>query len=165
MVVALACAAMGAFPILIAAGVIQPEPGDASAPRWVVFCCGLVFELAAAALVVGYAIAGGVAPDGDLPPGTPFAVRLVQYVLGLGIAGALAAIASWIAFGPGPRPFTASVPFIGRGPASDLAGRVVFGFGAVLMLVFIAALGVVSVRRLRLRTPPDHDLTGPAPGA
>ena len=44
-----------------------------------------------AAVIVGYAVAGGAAPDGDLPPGTPRWVRVTQSLLGLGIIVSLAA--------------------------------------------------------------------------
>jgi hypothetical protein len=76
---------------------------------------------------------------------------LTQYLLGLGIVGAMAAIASWVAFGPGRRTFTATVPFLGRGPASEIVGRAAFGFGAVLMYVFLAMFAVVGVGWLRRR--------------
>jgi hypothetical protein len=55
-------------------------------------------------MIVGYAVAGGVGPDGDLPAGTPRRVRVTQYLLGLGIVSALGAVATWVAFGPGPGP-------------------------------------------------------------
>jgi hypothetical protein len=56
--------------------------------------------------------AGGAIANGDLPPGTPRSVRIVQSALGLGIAALPASIASWIAFGAGPRHFTGQGPFI-----------------------------------------------------
>lgn len=74
---------------------------------------------------------------------------MTQYLLGLGIISSLAAIATWIAFGPGPRAFTVTLPFVGRGPGDETFGRAVFGFGAVLMWLFLAAFLAVSVRRLR----------------
>ena len=100
-------------------------------------------------MIVGYAVAGGAGPDGDLLPGTPRAVRLTQYLLGLGIIGCLATIFTWIAFGPGPRAFTVTLPFVGRGPGSESVGRAVFGIGAVLIWVFFAVFVVVSAQRLR----------------
>jgi hypothetical protein len=72
-------------------------------------------------------------------------------LLGLGITGAMAAIGSWVAFGPERRTFSATIPFVGRGPASEIVGRSAFGFMAVLMYVFLTVFAVVSVRRLRRR--------------
>jgi hypothetical protein len=145
-------AAMGGLVILLALGMIGPtESSIDRTPPWVVVCAGLAFVLCGAALIVGFAVAGGAGPDGDLPAGTPWGVRLTQYLLGLGISGLLAAIATWVAFGPGPRTFSATVPFVGRGPAKEWLGRGVFGVGAVLMYLFIAVMAVISARRLRGR--------------
>jgi hypothetical protein len=150
--VGLLIAAMGFLFVLLAVGAIGSSGGASdNTPRWVGVCAGLVFVLGGAALIIGFAVAGGVGPDGDLPPGTPWGIRLTQYLLGLGIAGALAAIASWVAFGPGRRTFTATIPFLGRGSASEIVGRAAFGLGAVLMYIFLAVFAVISVRRLRRR--------------
>ena len=140
---------MGALIILLAAGIIPGAEAAREAPRWVVASAGLAFVLAGAAMIVGYAVAGGVAPDGDLPAGTPRWVRATQYLLGLGIISALCAVATWVAFGPGPRAFTVTLPFVGRGPGDETVGRAVFGIGAVLMWVFLLVFVVVSVRRIR----------------
>jgi len=82
-------------------------------------------------------------------PGTPWPLRLTQYVLGLGIVASLAAITTWIAFGAGPRAFAVAGTFTGRGAMSETVGRAVFGVGAVLLWAFFAVLAVVSARRLR----------------
>jgi hypothetical protein len=149
--VGLVLAAFGIFCFLLATGVIgQPSSGDDATPVWVGICAGLVFLCGGGAIVVGYAIAGGVAPDGDLPPGTPFGVRLTQYVLGLTMGSALAAIGSWVAFGRGPRHFTMSGS-LGSGPGDETVGRVVFGIGAVLAWGIVALLAVFGFRRLRQR--------------
>jgi len=146
--VGLAVSAMGALIVLLGG---RDPGGDASleAPRWVVAAAGLSFVLAGAAIIVGYAVAGGGAPDGDLPPGTPRWVRVTQSLLGLGIIVALAAVGTWVAFGPGPRAFSVTLPFVGRGPGDETVGRVAFGIGAVLMWIFLVVFVVVSVQRIR----------------
>lgn len=143
--------AAGTFIVLLSVGVVPGAEQSLEAPPWVAACAGLMFALCGGAIIVGYAVAGGAGPDGDLPPGTPRWVRATQYLLGLGIIGGLAAIATWIAFGPGPRTFTVTIPFVGRGPGEEIVGRVVFGAGAVLMWVFLFVFLVVSVQRLRRR--------------
>jgi hypothetical protein len=143
--------AMGVLLVLFSVGLGPGAEASLEAPRWVVACAGLVFALGGGAVIVGYAVAGGVGPDGDLPAGTPWRARLTQYLLGLGIISALAAITTWIAFGPGRRAFTVALPFVGRGPGDETVGRVVFGFGAVLLWVFLVVFLVVSVQRLRRR--------------
>ena len=93
-------------------------------------------------LIVLLSVGAGAAADGDLPPGTPFGIRLTQYVLGLGIVGLMAAIVTWIAFGPGPRRFTGTgLAVLGlRAEIGEAAGRAVFGLGAVLIYVFFVVL-------------------------
>jgi len=140
---------MGVLIVLLAVGIIPGAEASLEAPRWVVASAGLAFVLAGAAMIVGYAVAGGVGPDGDLPAGTPRWVRVTQYLLGLGIISALGAVATWVAFGPGPRAFTVTLPFIGRGPGDETVGRAVFGIGAVLMWIFLVVFVVVSVKRIR----------------
>jgi hypothetical protein len=106
----------GLFLVLFAVGLVPGAEASLEAPRWVAACAGLMFALCGGAAIMGYAVAGGVGPDGDLPAGTPRRIRLTQYVLGLGIISSLAAIATWIAFGPGPRAFTVTLLFVGRRP-------------------------------------------------
>lgn len=148
-VLGLVIGGMGVLVVLRAAEVIPGGAVRLEAPRWVVAGAGVAFVWAGAALIVGYAVAGGVGPDGDLPAGTPRWVRVTQSLLGLGIVGSLASIATWIAFGPGPRAFTVTLPFVGRGPGDETVGRAVFGTGAVLMWVFLAVFAIISVRRIR----------------
>lgn len=141
--------AAGTFVVLLPVGAVPGVEPSLQAPSWVGVCAGLMFALCGGAIIIGYAVAGGAGPDGDLLPGTPRWVRAVQYLLGLGIVGALAAIATWIAVGPGPRAFTLTIPFVGRGPGDETVGRVVFGAGAVLMWAFLVVFLAVGFRRLR----------------
>lgn len=148
--VGLFAALMGLLVIGMALGIVPARVSEGT-PPWVGAAAGLAFILTGAAIIVGYAVAGGATPDGDLPPGTPFGVRLTQYVLGLGIVGLLTAIGGWVAFGPGPRQFSITgLPVLGP-RAGEVMGRVAFGIGAVLAAVIFVALAVVNARRLRRR--------------
>ena len=142
--------AMGTVVILIALGTFGDNQLTDGTPPWVGVAAGAMFVLGGLAMIVGYGVAGGVAPDGDLPRGTPVSVRLVQSALGLGITATLASIASWVAFGSGARHFSGSVPFV-SGAVNEALGRTVFGIGAVLTWIFMAVMMVVSVKRLRRR--------------
>src|ERR1700730_4924763 len=84
----LICAAGGVVFTLGAFGIVplRPAPG---VPLWLAGCVGLCFVLMGAALIVGFAIAPGRAPNGDMLPGTPFAIRVIQYFLGLFLVGAM----------------------------------------------------------------------------
>jgi hypothetical protein len=98
--------------------------------------------LADGALVLRW-LAGGETHDGEMPHGTSFWLRAVCYLIGLICIGSLAAIGTWVAFGPGPRAFSMSIPFLGKGPANEWLGRAVFGVGAVLVWLFF----IVAARR------------------
>jgi hypothetical protein len=140
LVVGLFAIAMGAMAMLAVTGIL-PGKG-ARAPIWVGVCGGLVFVLAGGALVLRW-LAGGEAHDGELPRGSPLWLHGVYYLLGLACIGSLAAIGTWVAFGPGTRAFSMSIPLLGRGPANEWLGRTVFGIGAVLVWLFF----IVAARK------------------
>jgi hypothetical protein len=147
LVLGVACSLMGAFMVLLALGHFGRPLLAEGTPPWVGVLGGVVFLLGGLALIVGFVVAGGTPGSSDLPPGTPFGVRLVQYLLGLGITTSLALIASWVAFGPGPRRFQGTGTF-GGFVVGETFGRAVFGFGAVLVWLFVALLSVIGLRRL-----------------
>jgi hypothetical protein len=108
-----------------------------------------MFALCGGAVIVGLR-GGGRRRPGRRPAGWNAAMGPLDAVPARArIIGTLAAITTWIAFGPGPRAFTVMLPFVGRGPGDETVGRAVFGFGAVLMWVFLVVFVVVSVQRLR----------------
>ena len=141
--------AAGGPPILIGSGAIAGTltPGT---PGWVGVAAGLLFVCTGAAVIVGFAVAGGAAPDGDLPAATPLALRAMQCFLGFCIVGLLLAITSWIAFGSGERHFSSTTtwPFGATSNASsERVGRFMFGVAAIAIGIFWVAGTVVSVRR------------------
>jgi hypothetical protein len=149
-----AFAIAGAAPVLIAAGAFGLA-NSSDTPSWVLFATGLLFILAGLCIVLDYGIAADlgdtIGQDGDFPSDTPFMIRLVNYVLGMGIVGSMMSIFGWIAFGSGPRSFTTtiSLPFVAvsqRG--SEMPGRIAFGFVTVILAVMFVACGVVGVKRL-----------------
>ena len=140
---------MGLGILLVALDIIPTDPAKFEAPHWVVGAAGLGFFLAGIAVLT--------AP----PPGTPEAAaagsRFTSWrtlALGLGIVGSLAAVANWVAFGPGPRKFSGgiAIPFVAvSGPTSEWAGRAIFGAGAVLIDLFLLWIVVRGLRDLRAR--------------
>lgn len=141
----------GGYIVLRSLGMLPPGP-DPRIPAWVATVAGLMFIFAGISILNGSVIAGGAGPDGDLRPGTPFAVRLIQYLLGLSVCGALSALFLWTAFGPGERKFsmTLSLPFLtGRAGSNETLGRMVFGAGALMIVAISTALAVRGARRLR----------------
>lgn len=139
-------AAMGVLAMLFVSGVIPTKGSDAHAPLWVGLAAGLVFVLAGGALILR-GIAGGTANDGEMPSGAPLWMHIAQYIVGLVVIGSLAAIGTWVAFGPGERAFSMSLPFF-SGPANQWIGRAVFGFGAVLVWLFFAIAAVSWGKRI-----------------
>ena len=142
--------AFGVVPILLGCGVIKPSDGDA--PGWVAIAAGVTFICGGLAVIVDFAIADGVGPDGDFKPGTPTIIRAANLVLGLAIIGLMAAITGWIAFGSGPREFTSTLtlPFLPvRWRSGALTGRIAFGASTLLLGVMFVACAVSGVRQLR----------------
>src|SRR5258708_33541973 len=145
----LLCVAVGIAIALVPLGIVPSSVTDSDGtPRWVAYCAALVFVLGGGALIVGFALAGGAGPDGDSPADTPLWIYLTQQLLGLGIVGSMGAISSWVSFGSGPRAFTTTSSFSGARPASEVVGRIAFGFGAVLIWLFLIALAVRAALRI-----------------
>ena len=145
--------ACGLMPILIGLHVIAPAPTPGPPPPdWVPIAAGLLFVGGGLAIILDYGVAGGIGPDGDLVAGTPFLVRVGNYVLGLLIVGLMAALFGWVAFGSGPRQFssTLSIPFIGglSWLSGEMSGRIAFGAADVLLWLMFFACGALGIKRL-----------------
>jgi len=151
-VVGLLAIAMGAMVTLNVSGVL-PGKG-ARAPIWVGVCGGLTFMLAGGALLLRW-LAGGETHDGEMPRGTPFWLRAVYYLIGLICIGALAAVGTWVAFGPGTRAFSMSLPFLGKGPANEWLGRAVFGTGTLIVWLFFIVAARTYWRKLMHASDPE----------
>ena len=113
----LACAAVGVAVMAMVA--LHPE--SLRAPAWVVHAAAAAFVFAGIALI---ADARG-------------ATRLQRWIA-IPVLLALATPAAWIAFGPGGRECTMSMPFL-VAAASEMLCRGAFGLG-LLLVVFVAAL-------------------------
>lgn len=145
--IGLITAGAGLYFTLIGAGVLPPPKGGANAPGWIVVCAGLAFLLGGIA-VLRQAIPGGeVGPDGKLPDEAPRWMHVMHHMTGVAVLALLAAIGSWVAFGPGPRSFTASSSLTGSFDPGEWAGRVAFGLGALLVWLFTIAFAVRAARK------------------
>ncbi|MCM3881832.1 MAG: hypothetical protein ND807_17120 [Vicinamibacterales bacterium] len=145
------CIALGVFPILGALGVIdlRMTPGT---PVWVGVAAGVVFVLGGLVIVNSYAIGPKAISDADgLSAAGPYRA-FAQILLTTMICVTLAAIAGWVAFGPGEREFSTggSLPFYSsRGKSSGWGGRAVFGAGAIFAAVMAVAVAVAGFRRAK----------------
>jgi hypothetical protein len=146
--------ALGSYFLLAGAGIL-PLPGgpdNLHGPLWIVLCAGLAFFLAGVAILLQ---ALGHANDrGEFPAEAPIWLRVVQYLIGLTIFATFGAIGSWIAFGPGERAFSGSLPFI-SGETGSAVGRTVFGIGAIIVWFGTIAFAVVGARKLLTRGKRD----------
>lgn len=151
-VVGLFFVACGSPAILFLVGLLKAS-GDSEAPNWIGVCIGLLFVGAGVTVILDYAIGAGIGSDGDFRPGTPFWVRVSNYVLGLGIIGGLIAVFAWVAFGSGPRHFSSSIalPFLAYGHSGhdQTGGRIAFGAATIVLILMFLVRGLAGARRLR----------------
>jgi hypothetical protein len=141
--IGIAFAASGLYFVLVGWGTL-PMPGEAAGAPFIMVCAGLAFLLAGAIAVVQARAGSG---DGERPPHAPRGTQSLSRVLGIGLAGAVATIGTWIAIGSGPRTFGGSAPVAGIDTAGDAIGRSLFALGAVIVWIYVIALTVKTVRR------------------
>jgi hypothetical protein len=139
--------AMGLFFVLSAFGII-PSRGGADGEHWLGLIFGMAFVCGGLAVVIQ--TCAKATPDGKLPSTAPTWVRTTLRLLSLVIVLSLAAIATWVAIGPGAREFSSPIPFL---PAwlNERIGRTAFGAGAILIWIVLIAMAVTGVRSLRGR--------------
>jgi len=113
---------IGLSVLLVAVGVIPADPASVHAPPWVLGSVGVVFTL------------GGV---------MTFTMQMDPWIndlLAILLIGCMAAISSWVAFGPGERQFSGGVSVgpvgVGASGAPSM-GRIVFGVGSVLLWAMV----------------------------
>jgi hypothetical protein len=148
--IGIAAAAAGLYLVLVGAGVL-PIAGGASnlhGPLWILLCTGLAFFLAGAAIVLQGI--GRANDRGEFSADAPSWLRVVQYLIGVAILACFGAIGSWIAFGPGERAFSGSLPFV-SGDVGAAVGRAAFGIGAVIVWLCAFAFAVSGARRFQGR--------------
>jgi hypothetical protein len=122
--------AVGTAAMLASLGVFGGRSVDVG-PSWVGVVGGLTFVLGGLAIIVGYGIAGGAALENDVAMGTGRRVRIIQYLLGLGVAVSLAMIATWAALGVGTRSTS--------------------GAACAALWLFVIVLAITGIRQLMRR--------------
>jgi hypothetical protein len=104
---------------LLVAYLIHAHPDDLRVPAWVAYVAASAFVLAGLCLSAG--AAGNVG---------------LQRWLGVAVTVSLFVVSVWVAFGPGERECSFSLPFFQSG-ASDAVCRGAFGIGAILVGLFL----------------------------
>lgn len=127
--------ASGLIPLLAAFDLGPLDHGAINGPRWLGALAGAIFIAAGGALLIGERLRQ-----------SPLSHGLFALML-----GAFAAIANWIAFGPGPRACAielGGLVFEGGGMASEIACRAGFGIGALLLDGFVLWIIARALRTL-----------------
>jgi hypothetical protein len=142
--------ATGGYFALVGLGVLSSPVGDdaaAQAPAAIIICTGAAFLFAGLVVAV---CAVAIAREGEcgLPADSSRWNYLVYRALAIAVAGAIAAIGTWIAISSGSRALTAAGPFLETRTVGEAVGRVIIGLGAVIVWIYVIALTVVTVRRL-----------------
>ncbi len=125
----------GLVMITAALGWIPCTAAGFHAPHWVVFAAGMTF------------LAGGFGPFlPRLAPGS-----WMPRAVAAGVVWPLTAIANWTAFAPGPRQFSGAIAIggvgVSTGAHSEIFGRIVFGFCAVVLDGIAAAMLLSWLKR------------------
>ncbi|HEY4114647.1 MAG TPA: hypothetical protein VGM17_11370 [Rhizomicrobium sp.] len=145
---------IGIIPVLVMLGILpRGTPGPDPAPDWLGWMIGAVF-VAAGIIVVLKGLANSANDaSGLLPASVPGPIRALHDLLSVGIVFGLAAMFTWVAFGPGPRHFAMSMSVGGLSVlthgSGDMPGRIAFGFGAILFWCVAAAMALQTARRWR----------------
>lgn len=134
-------ALMGVFVISAVNGALGP-PKTQDAPAWVGTIAGFIF-IAGGSIAILHSLSGGL--EGKA---APLWLRFSYLVSMLTITGGLALIALWVSFGAGTRAFRGSGTFFTTGQINEMAGRVVFGIGGIMVAILFAAFLYDGIRGL-----------------
>ncbi|MEZ5830836.1 MAG: hypothetical protein R3D05_06615 [Dongiaceae bacterium] len=133
--IGLFCCACGA-PAALAAFDLGPfHASDINGPPWLGLLAGGVFIAAGISVMLGERLRGSV----------------ISYGLFALIFGSFAAIASWIAFGPGPRECAiaiAGIFFRADSIANEIACRAGFGIGAGMLDGVVLMMAAAALRNI-----------------
>ena len=137
--------AIGTAIILSVTGVLpvqgRLQPG---VTNWIVICAGIVF----AGIGSVFALTGfsGTKIGSRVQARAPVLFRLRNFLVTVMALSSLATIASFAAFGPGPRAFAFTFPFVGEVLGVALIGRIFFGAMALILWGVIAVFLWFGVR-------------------
>lgn len=140
-----AVVAAGGFYFMLVGLAIVPPPSHSEAPGWVAFCCGLAFFAAGLSVLMRGAL-GLSDTVREIPADAPWALKTIYWLCGVIAAASLAGVGTWVAFGPGTRHFTLSGAI--GGPVGEGIGRTMFGIGAILAWLIVAALAHASAKKI-----------------
>jgi hypothetical protein len=138
----------GLYGVLIGFEVL-PVPGgrdNLHGPLWLATLIGLVVLLAGAACVIQGIGRANASASAELPADAPFWMRAAQYLIGVALFAAFAALGTWVAFLGEARHFSGGIPLLGAFNVSF--ARIMFGFGALICWLATIGYAVVGARKL-----------------
>jgi hypothetical protein len=123
---------------------------------WIVVCAGIVF----AGIGGVFALTGfsGTGIGSRIQQRAPILFRVLNFLVAVAALCALATIASFAAFGPGPRQFSFTVPFFGQVPGTEWIGRIFFGAAALLLWGVIAVFVWFGLKGEQSKKQDNHPL-------
>ncbi len=124
---------------------LLPPPSRINGPIWLALFVALVFSPTGIAVIVR-GVTGADDGSGDLPDSAPIWMKTVYWLDSVIVAAGLAAIGTWVAFGPGTRHFSMSGPILG--PVGEGIGRTVFGIGAIITWLIVLAFARAGVKKI-----------------
>lgn len=113
---------------LLVAFMIHAHPENLRVPAWVAYVAASAFVLAGLCLLAG-----------------AIGVAWLQQLFGIAVTLSLFSVSAWIAFGPGERECSMSIPLL-QTTSPDALCRGAFGFGTLLIALL---LGLIVLRALR----------------
>ena len=131
----------GLYGVLIGLEVL-PVPGgrdNLHGPLWLATLIGFIVLLAGAACFIQGI--GRANASAELPADAPFWMRAAQYLVGVALFAAFAALGTWVAFAGDPRHFSGGVSL----------ARFMFGFGALICWLATIGYAVQGGRKLLRR--------------
>ena len=107
---------------LVVGFMIHLHPEGLRVPAWVAYVAAAAFVLAGLCLLAG-----------------AMEIPWLQQWLGIAVTLSMLVVSLWIAFGPGERECSMSIPFV-QTVAPDALCRGAFGIGALLVALFVGLL-------------------------
>jgi hypothetical protein len=139
----------GLFVLLMGLGVIPVKKTQTEVPDLILDFAGLLFVFGGAAVINGKNFNSEI----DIQK-TSLKVKIIQYLLGVGMLLMFLMILGWVVFVPGERHFGGDLLFLSD-KSNEIVGRVIFGIGFFMML-FMLIYGTISIIRDIKNNPPKN---------
>ena len=136
-------AAVGAFIMAVGFGLVPTPPEKIHAPMWIIAMAGFVFVLAGVMMLAGW-----LEKEDATPVGTRVTSNPIPHAIVIIMVLCFAVLASFATFAEGEIEGGIALPFIAYdSELNQIAGRIMFGIGAALLWIVLAAAAFHAWRR------------------